>query len=315
MTRRDTLREARIVLLLGLSGWLVGAVLLWRFGTGSLPVDLDLFFLAVVAWVAVPVAIIALGRALRPGGRHPRSERGRTSVVWAVIVVITCQAIVETTRPITQAWTTMQVWAALALLTPFGVAVVSVPQLLRPGGWTGIAATTSWHRRLALVGGAMGLFALALFAADLLIGSGSIGTYACDPALPAEICRSLQPGIPVVGMLGWAVFGGLAILAVINFAFDLAVVASALVGSLYVALGIWIRFPWNPLLDGSLHVANVPLVLILHVTAAGALIAAVALIQVFREPAGSDAEHELTDWLRAEAFLPERHAAEGKAAS
>jgi hypothetical protein len=310
MTRGDTLREARTVLLLGLSGWAVAAVLLWRFGSGSLPADLDLFFLAVGVWVTVPMAIIAVRRVVGRPTPAPRQERGRTSIVWAVIAVITCQAIVEATRPITQDWTTLQVWAALALLTPFGVAVVSVPRLLRPEGWTGLAAGTPWHRRTALVGGALGVFAVALFGADWLIGGGSMTAIACDPTLPVELCQSIQPGLPTVGTVGWAVFGLLAVLAVVNVAFDLAVVAAGLIGLMYVTLGFWLRYPWNPLLDGSLQVASPVLVLILHVAAASALITAAALLQVYREPAGSDAEQQVTEWLRAEAFLPERRPAE-----
>jgi hypothetical protein len=311
MTRGETLREARTVLLLGLSGWLVGAAVLWQFGTGAMPADLDLFFLAVVLWVAVPVAIIGLARfARRPGRAAAPMQRGKTSVVWMVIAVIMCQAIVETTRPITQHWTTIQTWAALAMLTPFGVAVVSVPRFLRPEGWTGIAAGIAWHRRIAFVGAALGVFVGALLAADWLIGGGQMVSAACDPALAAELCQAVQPTLPVVGTLGWIVFGGLAVLAFINMAFDLAVVASALSGLLFVALGFWIRYPWNPLLDGSLQVASPLTVLALHVAAALALITAVALIQVFREPAGSEAEQELTEWLRAESFLPERRPAE-----
>ena len=315
MTRGDMLREARTVLLLGLSGWLVGALLLWRFATGSLPADMDLVFLAAALWVAVPVAMIAIRRQLRREIRAIRPDRGRTSIVWAVIAVITCQAIVEAARPLTQHWTTMQVWAALALLTPFGVAVASLPRLIRPEGWTGLAARTPWHQRVGLVAAALGVFAISLLGADWLIGGGRMTALACDPALPAEICQAIQPGVPTVGALGWAVFGLLAILAVINVAFDLAVVAAALIAIMYIVLGFWMRYPWTPILDGSLSLASPVLVLILHVAAAGALIAAAALIHVFREPAGSDAEQELTQWLRAEAFLPERRPTEREATS
>jgi hypothetical protein len=315
MTRSDTLREARTILLLGLSGWVAGAVLLWRSATGVLPADMDVFFLAVVVWVAVPVSIIAIRRRFRPETRVVRADRGRTSIVWAIIAVITCQAVVEATRPITQHWTTMQVWVALALLTPFGVAVASVPRLIRPGGWTGLASRTPWHRRVAFVAAALGGFAMALLGADWLIGGGTLTTAACDPAFSAELCQAIQPGVPTVGAVGWAIFAVLAMLVVVNVAFDLAVVAGALVAIMYVALGFWTRYPWNPILDGSLTVSSPVLVLLLHVAAAGALIAAAALIQIFREPAGSDAEHELTEWLRAEAFLPERRPSEREATS
>ena len=315
MTRGDTLREARNVLLVGLAGWAVGAAVLWRFASGSFGQDLDLFFLAVLLWVGIPAVIVVLARRFRPARLWRSDEGGRTSIVWAVIAVITCQVIVETTRPITQHWTTMQVWAALAFLTPFGVAVVSVPRLMRPEGWTGIAGRTPVLRRVALVGGALGLSLVALIGADWLIGGGQMRALACDPILPVEVCQSFQPSVPVLGGIGLAIFGTLAVLAVVNLAFDLAVVASAFVALLYVALGFWMRFPWNPMLDGTLQVANPLLVLILDVIAAASLIAAAALIQMFREPAGSDAEHELTEWLRAEAFLPERRAAERKLTS
>ena len=311
MTRGETLREARTVLLLGLSGWLVGAAVLWRFGTGAMPADLDLFFLAVVLWVAVPVAIIGLARfARRPGRAAAPMQRGKTSVVWMVIAVIMCQAIVETTRPITQHWTTIQTWAALAMLTPFGVAVVSVPRFLRPEGWTGIAAGIAWHRRIAFVGAALGVFVGALLAADWLIGGGQMVSAACDPALAAELCQAVQPTLPVVGTLGWIVFGGLAVLAFINSGLrprrrGLGPQRAPVRGARLLD-----PLPVEPLLDGSLQVASPLAVLALHVAAALALITAVALIQVFREPAGSEAEQELTEWLRAESFLPERRPAE-----
>jgi len=51
MTRRDVLRDAGRTLLLGMSGWLVGAILIARFATGSLVPDLDLVYLAVVIFV------------------------------------------------------------------------------------------------------------------------------------------------------------------------------------------------------------------------------------------------------------------------
>jgi hypothetical protein len=315
MTRGDTLREARTVLLLGLTGWAAGAAILWRFGAGSLRADLDLLFLAVVVWVALPTAIIAIRRVLSPSRQETPTDRGRISVVWAVVAVITCQAMVEATRPITQHWTTLEAWAALAVLTPFGVAIVAVPRLIRPAGWTGIAARTPWLRRVVLVAAALGVYAIALAAADSLIGEGRMSAYACDPGMPVEICQSVQPGLPVVGTVGWLVFGGLALLALVNVAFDLAVVATTLLGLSYVALGFWIRYPWDALLSGSLQVGDPLPVLVLHVIAACALVAAVALIHVFREPAGSDAERELTEWLRAESFLPERRPADGNATS
>jgi hypothetical protein len=186
---------------------------------------------------------------------------------------------------------------------------------VRPEGWTGVAARTPTVRRVALVGGALGLTLAALVGADWLIGGGQMRALTCAPVLPVELCQHLQPSLPVLGWIGLGVFSGLAILAVINLAFDLAVVAGGLVAIMYIALGFWMRFPWSAILDGSLTLASPLLALFLHVAAAGALILAAALIHVFREPAGSEAEKELTEWLRAEAFLPERRPTEREATS
>jgi hypothetical protein len=101
------------------------------------------------------------------------------------------------------------------------------------------------------------------------------------------------------------------------FAFDLAAVASAAIGLSYLGLAFWVRYPWNAILDGSLTI-NAPLgLLAAHIATATALIAAVALIGAFREPGGSEIERDLTEWLRAEAFLPEARPApaDGKATS
>jgi hypothetical protein len=87
------------------------------------------------------------------------------------------------------------------------------------------------------------------------------------------------------------------------------------VGMLYIAGAFWVRYPWGSIVDGSLSVASPAALFALHAVAASALIVALALIQVFREPGGSETERELTAWLRAEAFLPEQRSADGKAAS
>jgi len=151
MMRRDVLRDAGRTLLLGMSGWAVGAVLIARFATGSLVPDLDLVYLAVVLWVAVPVVAIAGGRLMQNGHVRRPASGSRTSLVWGVIALATCVALVDTTRSYVQGWSTMQVWLALAVLTPFGVAVGSVPQLVRTEGWTGIGAATSGRMRFGFV--------------------------------------------------------------------------------------------------------------------------------------------------------------------
>jgi hypothetical protein len=317
MTHADVLRDAGRTLLLGMSGWALGAAVIGRFATGSLIPDLDLVYLAVVLWVAVPVLAIAALRLLHDG-RLRRSDAGsRTSLVWGVIALATCVALVDTTRPVTQQWSTMQVWLALGFITPFGVAVSAGPRLLRLKGWSGAARGVSWRFRLTLVGAALGVFVVALAAGDALVGSGAIAGFACDPSVPMDLCAAIQPTLPVIGVAGWAVFGGLVLAALVAFAFDLGAVAAGLIGTLYLAVAFWARYPWNAMLDGSLTVSAPLAMLALHVVAAGALIVAVALIQVFREPGGSETERELTEWLRAESFLPEARPApaDGKATS
>ena len=113
---------------------------------------------------------------------------------------------------------------------------------------------------------------------------------------------------------GWVVVAAFAIAALVAFAFDLNGLAAAIVGTLYLSGAFWVRYPWGGILDGTLTVASPAALFAVHAVAASALIVAVALIQVFREPGGSETERELTAWLRAEAFLPEHRPADGKAA-
>jgi hypothetical protein len=315
MTRRDVLRDAARTLLLGMSGWLVGALLIARFATGALVPDLDLVYLCVVLWVAVPVAAIAGARLLQDGRVGRPTGGSHTSLVWAVIALATCAAIVDTTRTLAQGWSTMQVWLALALLTPFGVAVGTVPQLLRAEGRSRSVGAASGRVRFALVAGALGIFAIALLLSDTLLSAASVAAYACDVSVPADICAAIQPTQPVLGSFGWVLVGVVAVAALVAFAFDLHGLAAAAVGVLYLAGAFWIRYPWGSLIDGTLTVTSPATLFASHAVAASALIVAVALIQVFREPGGSETERELTAWLRAEAFLPEQPSAGGKAAS
>ena len=315
MMRRDVLRDAGRTLLLGMSGWAVGAVLIARFATGSLVPDLDLVYLAVVLWVAVPVVAIAGGRLMQNGHVRRPASGSRTSLVWGVIALATCVALVDTTRSYAQGWSTMQVWLALAVLTPFGVAVGSVPQLVRTEGWTGIGAATSGRMRFGFVSAALGIFAIALVVSDALLAGAQVVTVACDMSVPADLCMAIQPTQPVLGSFGWMLVGVFAIGALVAFAVDLNALAAGAVGMLYLAGAFWVRYPWGGILDGSVSVTMPAALLALHVLAASALIVAVALIQVFREPGGSDTERELTAWLRAESFLPDQRPADGKAAS
>lgn len=315
MTRREVLRDAARTLLLGMTGWAVGALLIAMFGTGSLVPDLDLVYLAVVVWVAVPLAAIAGARFLQD--RHVRrpAAGSRTSLVWAVIALATCAAVVDTTRILAQGLSTMQVWLVLALITPFGVAVGTVPQLLRSEGQAGRAATISGPVRFALVAGALGTFAIALLLSDALLSNAGVVASACDASVSPDICAAIQPTQPVLGALGWVVVGAFVVAALVAFALDLNGLAAAAVGLLYLAGAFWVRYPWGGIVDGSLSVGSPAALFALHAVAASALIGAVALIQVFREPGGSETERELTAWLRAEAFLPEQRPADGKAAS
>ena len=317
MTRAEVLRDAGRTLLLGMSGWALGGAVIARFATGSLIPDLDLVYLATVVWVALPVLAIAALRLLHDGRLRRPDAGSRTSLVWAVIALASCVTLIDTTRPVTQGWSTMEVWLALGFVTPFGVAVSAGPRLVRIEGWSGRAHGVSWRSRLSLVAAALGLFIVALAAGDALVANGVIASFACDPSVPMDLCAAIQPTQPVIGIAGWAVLGGLALAAVVALAFDLGSIAAGLVGTLYLAVAFWARYPWNAILDGSLAVTSPLALLLLHVAAAAALIAAVALIQAFREPGGSETERELTEWLRAEAFLPEARPApaDGKATS
>ena len=125
---------------------------------------------------------------------------------------------------------------------------------------------------------------------------------------------AIQPTQPVIGAAGWAVLGALTVAAIAAFAFDLAAVASGLIGFLYLAIAFWARYPWNAILDGSLTVTTPIALLVVHVAAAAALISAVALIHVVRAPGGTETERELTEWLRSESFLPAARPADGRVA-
>jgi hypothetical protein len=314
MTRGEVLRDSGRTLLLGMSGWAVGAILIARFATGALVPDLDLVYLAVVLWVAVPVMAIAAARLMRNGGLRRNEAARRMPLVGAVIALATCVTLIDTTRPIAQQWSTLQVWIALAFLTPFGVAVGAVPRLARIEGWTGMAHGVSWRTRVGLVGVALATFIATLALGDMLLAGARIVGYACDGSMPTDLCSAIQPTQPVIGAIGWALLGGLTVGAIGALAFDLAALATGLAGMLYLGVVFWLRYPWNGILDGSLTVTAPLALLALHVMAAVAIIATVALIHVFRQPGGSETERELTEWLRAEAFLPARRMAETRPA-
>lgn len=315
MSRRDVLRDAARTLLLGMSGWAVGAVLIARFATGSLVSDLDLVYLCVVVWVAVPVAAIAAARLLQNRNVRRPAAGPRTSLVWGVIALATCAAIIDTTRVIAQGWSTMQVWIALSLLTPFGVAVGTVPQLLRTGDVRQASVAASSRVRFGLLGGALAVFATALVISDALLANAGVVAYACDASMPADLCAAIQPTQPVLGAFGWVMVSVFAVGALVAFAFDLSALAAGAVGMMYLAGAFWVRYPWGGIVDGSLTVGSPAVLLAVHAIAGLALIVAVALIQVFPEPGGSETERALTAWLRAESFLPEQRPADGKAAS
>jgi len=315
MTRREVLRDAGRTLVLGMTGWAVGALLIARFATGSLVQDLDLVYLGVVLWVAVPVAAIVGARLLHDGHVRRRAAGSRTSLIWAVMAVATCAAFVDTTRVLAQSWSTMQVWLMLALLTPVGVAVSTVPQLLATEAHSRRVRATTGRVRFTLIAAALGTFAIALLLSDILLANAGVAAYACDGSVPLDLCAAIQPTQPVLGSLGWVLVGGFIGAALVAFAFDLSGLAAAAVGMLYLAGAFWVRYPWGGIVDGTLTVESTAALFALHAVAASALIVAVALIQVFREPGGSETERELTAWLRAEAFLPEQRPADGKATS
>ena len=186
MSRRDVLRDAARTLLLGMSGWAVGAPSSSRGSPRARSVsDLDLVYLCVVVWVAVPVAAIAAARLLQNRNVRRPAAGPRTSLVWGVIALATCAAIIDTTRVIAQGWSTMQVWIALSLLTPFGVAVGTVPQLLRTGDVRQASVAASSRVRFGLVGGALAVFATALVISDALLANAGVVAYACDASMPA----------------------------------------------------------------------------------------------------------------------------------
>lgn len=315
MTRREVLRDAARTLLLGMTGWAVGALLIARFATGSLVPDLDLVYLSVVLWVAAPVTAIAGARLLQDGRVRRPAAGSRASLLWPVIALATCAALVDTTRILAQGLSTMQVWLLLALVTPIGVAVSTVPQLLRSEGAAGRAARVSGPVRFALIAGALATFVIALLLSDTLLSNASVVAYACDASVSPDICAAIQPTHPVLGSLGWVLVGAFVVVALAAFALELNGLAAAALGMLYLAGAFWFRYPWGGIVDGSLSVGSPAALFALHAVAASALVGAMGLIQVFREPGGSETERELTAWLRAEAFLPEQRNAGGKAVS
>ena len=220
MSRGDVLRDARPPLLLGLSGWAVGAVLVARFATGSLQSDLDLVFLAVGVWVTVPsrpsrplaCCRTAMCDAQPPGQDVPRLGRDRPGHMR------------RDHRHDARHHAGLVHHAGLDRALP--------PHALRRGGRhrppappdrgrPPAAVAASSRVRFGLLGGALAVFATALFISDALLANGGVVAYACDASMPADLCAAIQPTQPVLGAFGWVMFSVFAVGALVAFAFDL----------------------------------------------------------------------------------------------
>ena len=158
-TRAGMLLQGARILLVSFLGWAAGAVVIWRFGSGSLQNDVGLLVLGAVLWAAIPLTTL---RLLRRRSGTLRMERPRTWGIWFVIASLTGSAVIVIVRPMTEDWTSLQIWSAIFLLTPIGIALDTVPRLIRPAGWTSIGASTRKPIPLVLLAGSLVTFAVAV---------------------------------------------------------------------------------------------------------------------------------------------------------
>lgn len=294
-SRRRIVIEGGRILAVSFLGWAAGAAMVLALATGTLVADLGLLVLAAAVWAAIPAAILRLLRS-RAGTDEPKRERPRTWVIWFVIAAFTGSTIVGIARPLVGTWSTVQIWSVMFLLTPIGIALDSVPRLVRPAGWTSSLARAPRVVPALLVSLSLLAFTLAMAIANGLVQGGQDGI-TLVPTLPAEAL--------VVAVV-------LSIAAVLGFAAGVPSVSNVAIGLLFAASSFVVQLVWLPVLAGVV-VVDRPLLLAAHVGAALALAIGAAVVQLFRHAGASMAESALVDWLRAEAVLPEAAPAESKA--
>jgi len=294
-TRAGMLRQAARILSVSFLGWAAGAVAIWWFGSGSLHADVGLLVAGAVLWAAIPLSIL---RVLRLRAGSPRTERPRTWGIWFLIASFTGSAVIGIVRPATESWTSLQIWSAIFLLTPLGIALDTVPRLIRPAGWTSIAASTRRAVPLTLLGLSLAVFVSAVALADTVV-------------------RARQDLFPPIGTLPSELFIVSIVLglgAILAFVAGLPLLAHTVVALLFAGFSFVVQLVWLPIAGGVVMVDR-PFLIAAQVSAALALIVATAVIQVFRPAAASVAETAVVDWLRAEAILPEKWVVEGNATS
>ncbi|HSL76002.1 MAG TPA: hypothetical protein VK867_03585 [Candidatus Limnocylindrales bacterium] len=296
-SRRRIVVESARILFVSFVGWAAGAVVLGVAAAGTLAADIGLLVLATVLWAVIPATILRLLR-LRSGASQPTPERPRTWVIWFVIAALTGSTIIGIIRPLVDAWSTLQIWSTLFLLTPIGIALDSVPRLIRPAGWT--SALARLPRVIPIAVTALSLLAFIL---AMSIGNGVIQR--------GQDAVTFVPTLPVEGLVVAIVLSFAAVLAL---AAGVPGIANGAIGLLFAASSFVVQLTWLPVVTGSV-VVDRALLAGSHIGAALALAIAVGVIQVFRHTGASTAESALVDWLRAEAILPEANPAESKASS
>ena len=279
-------------------GWAAGAVVVAALATGTLATDVGLLVVAAALWAAVPAGILRFLRS-RAGADQPTRPRPRSWATWFVIAALTGSTAIGMVRPLIETWSTVQIWSAMFLFTPIGIALDSVPRFIRPSGWTSAFAGAWRGIPLLLVSLSLILFTVAMAISNGLVQAGQDGI-ALVPTLPAE-------ALVVVVVLS--------VTAVLAFAAGVPTAANVAIGLLFAASSFVVQLVWLPVVAGYV-VVDRSLLLGTHTSAALALVVAAAVIQLFRHEGRSTAETALIDWLRAEAILPEAApAARSKASS
>lgn len=296
-SRRRILFEAARILVVSFLGWAAGAAPVIALATGTLAADVGLLVLAAALWAAIPAAILRLLR-LRAGTHQPTRQRPRTWAIWFVIAALTGSTLIGIARPLVETWSTVQIWSAIFLLTPVGIALDSVPRLVRPAGWTSAFAAAPRVIPVMLVSVSLVAFTLAMAIANGLVQGGQDGSMLV-PTLPAEAL-----GVALV----------LSVAAVLGFAAGVPSVSNVAIGMLFAAASFVVQLAWLPVL-GGIVIVDRTLLLTTHIGAASALVIGAAVVQLFRHAGSSSAETALVDWLRAEAILPEAPPAESKAST
>jgi hypothetical protein len=286
-SRRGIVRDGARILAVSFLGWAAGASVVVGLAVGTLDADIGLIVLAATLWAVIPAGILRVLRSRSPGAQ-PQRQRPRTWAIWFVMAALTGSTIIGIVRPMVESWSTGQIWAAMFLLTPIGIALDSVPRLVRPSGWTSSLAGAPRPIPVTLLSLSLIGFTFAMATANGVVQRGRDET-TFVPALPVEAL-----GITVV----------LSLAAAVAFAVRVPSVSNVAIGLLFAASSFVVQLVWLPVLAGVL-VVDRPMLLYAHIGAGIALAIAAAVVQLFRHTGTSTAESALVDWLRAEAILPE----------